>query len=62
MESGKGIDITSKDMPTIEVGNVGSLTEADVRRIVRQEIKSCKIEDLDKRVKYLETCGGPSGR
>ena len=39
-----------------------NLTEADVKKIVRQEIESCKIEDLHKRVKHLEECGGPSGR
>ena len=42
-----------------DVSEMDNLTEADVRRIVRQEIKSCKIEDIHKRVKYLEECGGP---
>ena len=52
MENGK------KKQETV-VLEMDSLTEADVIRIVRQEIKSCKIEDLEKRVEHLERCGGP---
>ena len=42
-----------------DVSEMDNLTEDDVRRIVREEINSCNIEDLHKRVKYLEECGGP---